>query len=230
MVKDEILIGRRVDQGNYIVDEKYKAVSRIHAKVVRSSYDFYIEDLDSANGTYVNGSRVFKKRITCSDSVYLGGLDAFCLPVGEVLRMFPLSDKDFTNKVLELKDIYDTYQEQSTLLQSQQQEGMMMKRMLPTTILGSLTAILAVCVGDDPTIKVAISLFGAVMSVIVFFASTKWASSSNLKIKEELRHLNEKFEMEYVCPACGVSFKGKSWEFIKRGGKCPACKKIFNIN
>lgn len=230
MVQDEILIGRKVDKGNFLVDEKYKSVSRIHAKIIKESNDYYIEDLDSANGTYVNGSRICKKKITCSDVVYLGGKDCFCLPVGEVMRMFPMSDDEFKDSVLNLKDIYETYQERSTFLQSKLQEDMMLKRMLPTTVLGSLTAILAVCVGDDPTVKVAISLLGAIMSVVVFFAATKWASNSNLKIKEELRQLNEKFELEYVCPACGASYKGKSWEFIKRGGKCPVCKKNFMIN
>lgn len=230
MVHDEILIGRKVDRGNYIVDDQFKAVSRIHAKIVRKSNEYYIEDLDSANGTYVNGIRVCKKKVTCSDSVYLGGLDSFCLPVGEVIGMFPMSDDDFTDKMLKLKDIYEAYQKRSTLLQSKLQEDMILKRMLPTTILGSLTGVLTVLVGNDSASRLAVVIFGTVLSIVVFLVSTRWASSSNRRIKEELRHLNEKFELEYVCPACGASYKGKSWEFIKRGGKCPACQKVINLN
>ncbi len=230
MLKDEILIGRQVDNGNYVVDKEYTLVSRIHAKIIRESNNYYIEDLDSANGTFVNGYRVCKKRITRTDIVCLGGSDHFYLPIGDVLKMFPMSDDEFRNKVLDLKNIYEAYQSRSTLLQSKQQEEMMMKRMLPTTLLGSLTAIMAMCVGDDPTTKVAISLVGAVLSVVVFFAATKWATNSSLKVKEELRLLNEKFELEYVCPACGASYKGRSWEFIKKGGKCPSCKKSFNLD
>ena len=40
-------------------------VSRTHCRFVRSGDTYHVEDLDSANGTYVNGVRVLGKQLLC---------------------------------------------------------------------------------------------------------------------------------------------------------------------
>lgn len=229
MEKNEILIGRQVGSGDFLVEEVHRSVSRLHAKITRKPDGLYIEDMDSAHGTFVNGSRVRSKKIGRLDTVSLGGPDHYILDINEVLKRLPLSGEEFDLKVLELRDIYDTYQRESNLLQSKMQEDMMTKRMLPTMLLGSLTTLAAIFVGDDARTKTLIAVGGAILSVLVFVLATKWASKSSREMRVKLNGLNEKFELEYVCPSCGAPYRGKSWEFIKRGGKCPACKREFHL-
>src|SRR5512136_2953080 len=53
-LKDKVaLIGRGSDN-NIRIDEK--SVSRMHAKVFRENDKYYIEDLKSRNGTWINGN------------------------------------------------------------------------------------------------------------------------------------------------------------------------------
>jgi pSer/pThr/pTyr-binding forkhead associated (FHA) protein/ribosomal protein L37AE/L43A len=53
----EILVGRDKDCDHVILDPK-KRVSRKHAIIVRKGSDFYIMDINSTNGVYINGVRV----------------------------------------------------------------------------------------------------------------------------------------------------------------------------
>jgi len=54
--KNSILIGRLKGSVDYVIDNK--AVGKIHAEIVKKGEEFYIIDLNSVNGTYVNGERI----------------------------------------------------------------------------------------------------------------------------------------------------------------------------
>ena len=229
MANEEILIGRQVNKDNYLVDSKFSSVGRIHAKISRKADSLYIEDMDSSNGTFVNGIRIKTKKVNFSDKISLGGTDYYQLNLKEVIKLLPLSDKEFSNGILSLQQIYNDYQSKTNKLQTKGQESMMTKRMMPTMLLGVLTTLLTVLVGDDPGSRTAIAVSGGLLTILVFIVATKWASESNRKMKDELIRLNENFELDYVCPNCGTSFRGKSWEFLKRMGKCPACQREFHL-
>ncbi|HEC29192.1 MAG TPA: FHA domain-containing protein [Gammaproteobacteria bacterium] len=62
-------IGRATDNDIVIVDP---SVSSYHAKIVTFFDASYIEDLDSSNGTYVNGKQVKKHVIRPGDNVFFG--------------------------------------------------------------------------------------------------------------------------------------------------------------
>lgn len=51
--KEEFLIGRSVQQADGRIETD--GISRIHAKISRRDGNYYIEDLNSTNGTYLNG-------------------------------------------------------------------------------------------------------------------------------------------------------------------------------
>lgn len=53
--KDIITIGRNANNDVHIDNP---AVSRFHAKIIVQGDQFYVEDLQSTNGTYVNGNKV----------------------------------------------------------------------------------------------------------------------------------------------------------------------------
>ena len=51
-----------------------KNVSRTHARIFFRNDEYYIEDLGSTNGTYVNGIRVVKCALRKNDLIYIGGV------------------------------------------------------------------------------------------------------------------------------------------------------------
>ncbi len=67
--KDVTAVGRLSD--NDVVINNL-GISRYHCRLVREEDKFYIEDLDSANGTLVNGVRVTRAPIYSGDEIQLG--------------------------------------------------------------------------------------------------------------------------------------------------------------
>lgn len=64
--KDEIKFGRR--DGNDVVIN-HPAVSGFHGRFLKEGGDYFVEDLNSTNGTYVNGRRVSKSQLQDKDLV-----------------------------------------------------------------------------------------------------------------------------------------------------------------
>lgn len=54
--KDIFLIGRMPDAVDYIINSN--AIGRVHARIEKIEDDYYITDLNSKNGSYINGSRL----------------------------------------------------------------------------------------------------------------------------------------------------------------------------
>ncbi|HMP89671.1 MAG TPA: FHA domain-containing protein [Kiritimatiellia bacterium] len=64
-----ITIGRSPDADIILLDEK---VSRVHCGIRLWDGEFYIKDLKSKNGTYVNGRRVEVSKLKTSDVIKIG--------------------------------------------------------------------------------------------------------------------------------------------------------------
>ena len=69
--KQVINIGRTSDNDLIINNIK---VSRKHAKLEKKGNDWFIEDLDSSNGTFINGRKINKERVTAKDVITIGGV------------------------------------------------------------------------------------------------------------------------------------------------------------
>jgi FHA domain/zinc-ribbon domain len=67
--KDRLTVGRRPESDIFLDDV---TVSRDHAILVRRSDDYYLDDLGSLNGTYVNRSRIESHRLTHGDELQIG--------------------------------------------------------------------------------------------------------------------------------------------------------------
>jgi FHA domain-containing protein len=66
---DRMTIGRRPDSDIFLDDV---TVSRDHALLVRRGGDFYLDDLGSLNGTYVNRHRIESHRLEDGDELQVG--------------------------------------------------------------------------------------------------------------------------------------------------------------
>lgn len=65
----EIIIGRSSDLDMVLVEDM---VSRRHAKITSTASEVYIQDLGSTNGTFVNGEKISRSRITEGDRILVG--------------------------------------------------------------------------------------------------------------------------------------------------------------
>jgi DNA-directed RNA polymerase subunit RPC12/RpoP len=226
MEKNEIFIGRQVEKGNFPVEEQYKLVSRKHARIIRKPDGFYIEDLDSANGTFVNGTTIKFKKIKASDKITLGGIDYYELNLAKALKLLPMSETEMKQAFLNLKQVYDSYQKEKVKIQSESQGSMMLKRTIPMAVPGLLMAIIPFFTGHNPVIQI----LGGILSAIAMIVGSLWASKSMSKTPERMNNLREQFMMDYVCPNCGQEFGERPWENIKKQGKCRACQREFNVD
>ena len=62
-------VGRRPDSDVFLDDV---TVSRDHALVVKRGGDFYLDDLGSLNGTYVNRRRIESHKLADGDELQIG--------------------------------------------------------------------------------------------------------------------------------------------------------------
>jgi serine phosphatase RsbU (regulator of sigma subunit) len=70
------LIGRQSDSHLVLRDNR---ASRTHARITAEGGYWYIEDLNSRHGVYVNGQRVQKQRLATSDRIEFGFADSYKL-------------------------------------------------------------------------------------------------------------------------------------------------------
>ncbi len=100
--QDQVVIGRDLQGSDVPVPDKYYLVSRIHARLVRQADGLFIEDLDSTNGTYVDGKRVDRRaplshgqQITLGSAELGQGVCHFEIS----MRMDELDRKEVTQKL-----------------------------------------------------------------------------------------------------------------------------------
>jgi serine phosphatase RsbU (regulator of sigma subunit) len=69
-------VGRKVDKDLVIADPR---VSRDHAEILQEGQDFFVVDLGSKHGTYVNGERVERQKLERGDRLEFGARDSVYL-------------------------------------------------------------------------------------------------------------------------------------------------------
>jgi pSer/pThr/pTyr-binding forkhead associated (FHA) protein len=110
LTEETITIGRRSD--NKIIIE-HISVSSHHAQLTLSGGDYHLKDLNSTNGTFLNGKTVMEAQLHGGDKVRFGKIEAVYhsefqnsgdkleLPAAEVVALTPASSSarpaDFSN-------------------------------------------------------------------------------------------------------------------------------------
>jgi sigma-B regulation protein RsbU (phosphoserine phosphatase) len=116
--RDEISIGR-LSESDVVLANPY--VSRRHARIVRREQHYYLQDLNSTHGTFVNGRRISEQRLRDADRISFGrdqvemrfftgerslrGLDA------------PLVDTDLEKSVMQLTSVIPLPESESSHLE-----------------------------------------------------------------------------------------------------------------
>ena len=104
-----VTIGRNSDADIVLLDDK---VSRIHCGVRLWDGEFYLKDLKSKNGTYVNGERVEVAKLKSGDVIRVGSTSFTCeqeMEVGQETALREIKDemalgKGYTTILREIVD------------------------------------------------------------------------------------------------------------------------------
>ena len=225
-------IGRATD--NDVTISK-SDISAHHAKVtLTDKNEFLVEDLNSTNGTFVNGYRVNKATISITDELRLSEstiIDLYVLFDLKTLRPEERKedDNDFSDEFNQLKLVWDDYQKTRIHIQTKFQKK--------TTLIRSTITLAPLFLWElfhfvyinhlDPS-KDAESIrfwqdkyiiFSVVGSTLAMYAT------GSMSIAEELSLLDENFRVKYVCPNpdCRTQLGNVPWQSYHNQGKCFRC-------
>jgi diguanylate cyclase (GGDEF)-like protein len=90
------------------------SVSRMHARITREGDGHYVlEDLDSTNGTFLNGRRVHRESLRSGDRVQLGGEGVFRFAIVDEMedtmqrRLYETASRDELTGLLNRRTLFD---------------------------------------------------------------------------------------------------------------------------
>ena len=206
-----IRIGKATDN-DFVTPTDASGVSRHHARLIRDAEGYlYIEDADSANGTFVNGDRIVRKRITPTDTVTLG--DTYTLDIRAALKF----DNDYTAEFAALKPIYDEYIRRKIHIQSANQFKTRLFQTLPFAAVG----IIGLIVGTIGRHHRAVFLVSLALTIIAPMLGVYLGARQSAKIPALLQELANRFKIDYVCPKCGTFLGEIPWESLAKKKRCP---------
>ncbi|RRD58352.1 FHA domain-containing protein [Tannerella forsythia] len=201
-------------------------VSGKHALITMIGENEYkVEDLDSANGTYVNGYRIKKAVISNRDELRLSANVIVDFPAlfGKTkkheLPPNPKTNlKDYVKEFQELKSLYVKYKDDRKRILRRNNQKMAILR-------GAITfsPMLALMLTGGNTHLMGVMILGSTLAGVL---------TSGVSIQDKLDELDENFRIRYVCPnrKCGQQLNGQPWAVIHATGFCPKCGAIYNMN
>lgn len=208
-----IKIGKAVDN-NFIVNDPH--VSRHHAQLIHKEEGWILEDLNSTNGTFVNGVQIVKKYVALTDTIKLG--DNYVLDISEVLKF----NNDYSEEFLALKKVYDNYIQEKVRIQSANQFKTRIFQSLPFALPGIIGIIIGF-LGERNPLLLGVSLFIAICAPTI---GIYLGAKQSAKIPLLLQDLVNQFKIDYVCPKCGTFLGEVPWESLRNRKQCPvsSCK------
>lgn len=101
--QDETIIGRDsscdIQIDNIAVSREHARITREHSRINKGPGDYFVQDLDSANGTFVNGHKVDKKMLSKGDEI----------TIGKHFLMVHFEDDATATKKKQIDEVYGTY-------------------------------------------------------------------------------------------------------------------------
>lgn len=231
----DIIIGRNAQNGtlNFTMGQKTtsygapnsvpRSVSRRHCRIeVLPNGTYTIENLKMENDTFVNGSPIFKKTVTTSDTIELGG-ERYKLSWEVIQKIItsaiPAPPK--TADIRPLRYVWERYEKDTNAIASS-----MAKK---NAIRGGTGAIsmIGMAVAFIPGLEnVRIIMIVIAVFIIILMAIISLVDAQNAPKKRKA--LQQRLRNEYVCPNCKKFFMNMDYDLLHRQyDNCPYCKAKF---
>lgn len=244
-MEKKMTLGRAADN-MFVIDQP--AVSGHHAVITMLGPEqFSIEDLDSTNGTFVNGNKIKSANISLHDKVKLGNVEISLAkvfgiekaPSGNAARNIvnpnlvninpTIKQKipnDFRQEFASLRQIFHQYTLKRQEIIKKYNMKMVTTRIVISVLLGLASYVVISNVSDpESPIKYIVSplVMGLTMGVSMM-------AGNNPKKEEELKALKIELFRNYVCPnpKCKMQLGEKEWELWALNHTCPKCNAIWS--
>jgi len=236
-------IGRKTDNTISVLNGK---VSGYHARLIPCTpASFLLEDLDSKNGTFVNGARITRKIIDRKDTVRLADTDYM---VDQLLALVsanssepimpaqpakpttpvhpkettPTPDKaplDFSPEFAGLQQVFEQYPKLRR--DCRNREKMIRTGSVIISSIVGISAVLSTGGGALPFIHI---MSGAGLSMLI-----PTLCSTLLSTDEKLEVIDKEYRERYRCPnpACRDLFGAREWELLAQQKTCRRCQAIW---
>lgn len=228
-MKTKFVIGKGENGKNVdiVVSQGCAYVSRFHAELkVEPDGVVTIEDLDSTNGTFVNGRRIISQKLKRGDVVMLGstGGGGYKLDWEPIVgRLSGGGDRvDYTKEFLQLENIYADYLHELEKVKQSDRRRQVFPRLIVTLVLVAVGVVL-MSEAHEPMIG-GLPMLAGVLAQLIPVKSTK--------ANEQIVDLKVKYASLYKCPKCGKPYSLESSalhpKMLRANKVCPYnCGAIF---
>lgn len=239
-----IIIGRNGDQPFPIADNK---VSSHHALLfIDDKGGMTLSDNQSTNGTFIFNGNTFTRippkqpvRVSPDTMVQLGPETRFHLRrllVNKAAGRAPEPEKKKpepkTVDISHLRGVSDQYNARKVELESKMASANGLRSMtilvalLAGTASSALTTLFDVDINSSSG-KILMGVIGVVVAAVLIVILMSIANNKVKKVIIERQENEQRYSVNYCCPVCKLSFKGKFYENVISEGACPRCKSKF---
>ncbi|MDD3875866.1 MAG: FHA domain-containing protein [Bacteroidales bacterium] len=230
----EIKVGRKVSGAfDITVPAGFTKTSREHLKIVCENGLITLFDLETSNGTYVNGRRVSKCELKEGDAVLLGSKDtgeAYKLDAKTIAETFKKIEEvcrtDYVREFAIVKKVFEDFNKEINKIRNKSQKKGQLPKIIISVSIGVVLLIVTICdVLPENWGKVQYPL----MMIIMAVAGVITFTGNTPDIKDQITELELKYQDKYVCPKCKKPFNlNTHWKKIQKNKECPhGCGAIF---
>lgn len=178
--------------------------------------EFWLEDLQSTYGTWVDGEKIKKRKVNHVNTIRLGGKDGFPFDIAKQLLEYRsrIKGNDYTIEFVELKEVYYGNRKMKDQMRRQQNISQSVRGALPTA-LGAIPSIFG-----GSTRYWWLSLGGLLLGGM-------WAYFKGNEFTDKMDNLEAEFREQYRCPKCNRPFGNERWETLAKNKICSNCKAIW---
>lgn len=212
---EAFIIGRN-ENNNYTIHDQ--TVSSVHAEIQISDdfTTFILKDLDSSNGTKVNGRNILTKNLEKKDKIEFGDAEILGKDLIAQVEKYVLKNRqDFSNEFKKLQSVESHFKSKRDSIRKYFKLQSLGVRILITVIVIVLINVLEIEKEVKTILTISAGLLGTVLATL---------SASEKKLNDKVDILQDTFYINFLCPKCKMDLTRRSWNYWKQQEKCPKCK------